>query len=1558
MSTYLNFDATKNFRNFILSKNLSTPNGPQSFTENNYSVNNLNNYSNIEQGGVTVEQENSLNRTKNTNVFKPIDFLVIESFNTLPRKSNLNLYPYFNSTRDRTLVGVMSSSNYDDESELFKFTSSYIKNDPNGPVLSRIRQNLYTATAGRVRILDALQGNTSTAINLITGKEPLIEFNNKITVSKTLPGKAIDFLQTVAGVEFPWVEIPGDYLSNPRNPVNYRPTSNIELGSFIQDITGSIGSLIGIQRRPKIERKPSDLFIEYMGEGQKQYLYDNLSYLTYGPNYTTVARSQNSSKIFNFVDKIGSGVKNLLGLEAPNKTAYIGDDRGNDVKYAMNDFNDRPVRSNYYLSLLFDPIQTELLKRDRNYTEGGQLSGNLTWVSSNSKNKNTDSPEFQQSLSTNFGFRKDSILGYTQEILNSLPTNGKEMRSHVGNVIDQTSRVFKEGEIMMSRGSAIKYVNKFTGEESGAEYCRVWTKDRGYVNNSNLQKKNKNIRENENSVLTTPYNLNIYPNSNGNGMFDNTSSNIKEGVNGFYAKKYMFSIENLAWKTSNIPGFTYTDLPYCERGNNGGRVMWFPPYDLKVSEQNNADWESNIFLGRPEPIYTYKNAARNGSISFKVIVDHPSVLNLLVNKHFDEKMSDEESDNYINAFFSGCEDVNLYDLIRKYPTLTQTELETVLSYLNGGTDPTIIEKYRTEFLPVKDSFLPEETSNNITNNTPKEFKITELFFDNAQPKNTNNPYISNENYDVLVKSYLKSKEEYKNVLNIGIDKVFSYPSNSKSRNNDLNLLEGSTINDILTTKNLIEQKIDEKFEKLSTQFSYLENSLDTLKDLLNKDKIENIRIIAQSFSSSPDNEKENLHLSYRRTYSVLSYVLEKLSLENKRWKLSWGSTITDFNKPNIEKLDPIPFEHLGYPNKGEIIFSLIRNDGEFLKDNKVFFTQELNKTAPIMFENRKTDIIIAYTPKNETVEKTLTEENVNSSEFPSVNIIVDKVEVKRKPPQDEIKKIILKSLSECYYFKKLEEDSPIVFKSLKDKFKYFHPGFHSMTPEGLNARLTFLNQCVRPGDTIPIKGVNSSLDLRARNTSFGPPPICVLRVGDFYHSKVIVRDVNINFEESPWDLNPEGIGIQPMIASVQMQISFIGGQGLEKPVNWLQNALTSNFYANTEMYDPRSITTNETIGGRRYEEFTKEFINSLMDDTTKKPTYVEPNTSDKISTGQYIGELVNNSLNYRTAVEGVFSSTNKYVSGYGDLYNKIVPIYGKNVSSILLSPVYRNNNNYNVYSVTDGSPTPINLFGLYEKGRDLFVLTSMFEKNLNNTLSTIDVLEMFKFDKEIPTNKIPVATKLVKDYLALFITEKIDDMNSDTNLQSIEKSRTDLIQSLDKVNFIVKYGYDVKLNENKNEANKGILSGFTYDQLYNDYSSCIEYITKNSDQFYEDLDISINYSNAIDSLSDEQFSNIMSDLLSTVSSTEFISKTFGKDTILFDVKLTEKLSKRYENFVNKTDVKKFKFSKFKERARDIDLIYDVTMPEPVITDSNIIDEIIKMNKTPNIPINELNYYRV
>jgi hypothetical protein len=96
------------------------------------------------------------------------------------------------------------------------------------------------------------------------------------------------------------------------------------------------------------------------------------------------------------------------------------------------------------------------------------------------------------------------------------------------------------------------------------------------------------------------------------------------------------------------------------------------------------------------------------------------------------------------------------------------------------------------------------------------------------------------------------------------------------------------------------------------------------------------------------------------------------------------------------------------------------------------------------------------------------------------------------------------------------------------------------------------------------------------NSAFGAPPICVLRIGDFFNTKIAIDQISLKYDDGKFDLNPEGIGIQPMIATVSISFSFIGAHGLAGPVAKLQNALSFNYYANTEMYDERAEST-ETL---------------------------------------------------------------------------------------------------------------------------------------------------------------------------------------------------------------------------------------------------------------------------------------------------------------------------------------------------------------------------------------------
>ena len=158
----------------------------------------------------------------------------------------------------------------------------------------------------------------------------------------------------------------------------------------------------------------------------------------------------------------------------------------------------------------------------------------------------------------------------------------------------------------------------------------------------------------------------------------------------------------------------------------------------------------------------------------------------------------------------------------------------------------------------------------------------------------------------------------------------------------------------------------------------------------------------------------------------------------------------------------------------------------------------------------------------------------------------------------------------------------------------FYPVFHSQTPEDFHRRLTFLQQCTRQGAAKRYDVVDEDGKLRAKNSVFGKQPICVLRVGDFFYTKVVIESVTIDYADTTWDMNPEGFGMQPMMANITLQMKIIGGQSLKGPIDALQNAVTFNYYAN-------STFTDKGMYNRPAAEATKQeqFIKGVVDEKNK-----------------------------------------------------------------------------------------------------------------------------------------------------------------------------------------------------------------------------------------------------------------------------------------------------------------------------------------------------------------------
>ena len=69
---------------------------------------------------------------------------------------------------------------------------------------------------------------------------------------------------------------------------------------------------------------------------------------------------------------------------------------------------------------------------------------------------------------------------------------------------------------------------------------------------------------------------------------------------------------------------------------------------------------------------------------------------------------------------------------------------------------------------------------------------------------------------------------------------------------------------------------------------------------------------------------------------------------------------------------------------------------------------------------------------------------------------------------------------------------------------------------------------------------------------------------------------------------PEGVGVQPMIAKVDLNFSIIGGASLDGPIRQLQNAVSFNFFANTSVYNPKRYYDLETGDVTSLEELRDE----------------------------------------------------------------------------------------------------------------------------------------------------------------------------------------------------------------------------------------------------------------------------------------------------------------------------------------------------------------------------------
>jgi hypothetical protein len=1145
--------------------------------------------------------------------------------------------------------------------------------------------------------MDAL----SNPFEMITGVEPLIDRDFRITVGST---RILSTIERISGAYFPSSIIPGQYLTDPNSEQSFYGQIK---SAFNRTGLGGLAQRIFRTNQDT----PSELFLVNTGGAQKSFLFKNLDFNLYKPYYNRPILQRLANAINPFDNQssvgyyyVGSKTINVSTLTSPSGE-LPENSQGEELSAIVygQDLVSEQFEGKQISSIKFG------LKGQSTTDSSANVDGGFVWSSTKTINnagkragisggtKTTD-PEYRiieniitghasevllTSTDTDF-VRDNSLLVKTQQLIDAADkVDGQRKLKHAGNAINQISKVFHDGYKIMTKGSQVMAFTDDNSNPVGFEYCRVFTKDTPYYTHKDLQKTTAridggeidgNIRKSTYSVFDSTFNLNIAPSS------EASSTNIfNVGTENASVKKYMFSIENLAWAGSTRAGLQYKDLPACERGPNKGRVMWFPPYGISFSDTSTPNFHSNSFLGRPEPIYTYKDTTRTGTLSFKIIVDHPSVVNLLVDKVY-KNMDDKTLNKILDSFFSGCKNYDLYDLstiYQQFPPEFFFEVENIIQ--NQTTITEITNTINEEIVTVTPNPIPSPP---VSFNPSDYANKYGFYYDNDFPDPQTRKRVTTTEYEGLYNNYINQQSFYE--LSANADQV-----------------EG----------------INQMFGVIEYNWTKVQELMKNLYADLSEGRIEQCTITLTGTTSPTASEGYNKDLASRRVSNV----------ENtfKTYKFDGENTFAKLIQDGKLKFKP---EALGETKSvwvyGDNGFTKNLNCGD--NDNPNFYTANgeggpppnqrfsANAMGCRQVGISSIDVTLGKSePQADNNEETITVVNVPKTTKDTITTTEPVVVGQKQKNREKIAKRLLRYLlSECNYFDMVKGDDPNFYDNMRQKLKHFHPAFHSMTPEGLNSRLTFLQQCVRPGDTIQTKDINGeTISNDAVNTSFGTPPVLILRIGDFYNTKIIPNSLSITYDPLVLDLNPEGIGVQPMIANVSMGFAIIGGMGLKEPVDKLQNALSFNFYANTEMYDDRADETEST------KTLDESIIAAIFDGRPIAP--ITNNGVPETNGGSTIGDVqqifrtssgTTGTTSYTKIMDTLLDSTIGYFDTVYQSTQKITEKYGYGITQ--LTTKYHNCYNGEIRKFT--SPVTSEIAGKYVD----------FQKTLedltNNLIDNID----------------------------------------------------------------------------------------------------------------------------------------------------------------------------------------------------------------------------------------------
>jgi hypothetical protein len=678
-----------------------------------------------------------------------------------------------------------------------------------------------------------------------------------------------------------------------------------------------------------------------------------------------------------------------------------------------------------------------------------------------------------------------------------------------------TSKLAQENPIIAHNRKIIKTdssVNPPIVYYKGNGECRTFTLYDQYDNYGRVIKFNGNNEKN--SVLRDRVLPRIAP-------------TVDDGNEDKY--NYFFTMENLALQD---------DVLECEKGPNGGRWMWFAPYDVKISDNNSVNWSDLNFLGRPEPIFSYQNTVRNLSLSFRLLIDTV------------KEIQDVE------------------------PTI-----QNYYNYLYNCVNPT----YKT---------VNEKRNVTVTSETPTSSTTKTKFRRDDKAKY----HFKNDGYviDVTNPDYTSGDTGFSGITTINNGFI-----------SELDEIVGFLKQYILDPQCT---KIEMSFEGFAT------------------------RLITQTLSQN-DARIYNRALGMRRADNLMRNVIYKYNQVRG-------------DAPEIKTSEFSPLMTDSTTVGGQVVNSFYIKEGTVdVNENRTYYQ--------LLINNKNINIKITTTgadsdPKpvdNDPNQTGINDINRISQRYAKLDAIIATVEVIQENTKidttTEEKELPIPLDEVTQKPQPCDEDKNLQFKNVEvynkfptgfEKLNVFTPSFNSQTPFDFTKRYVFLHQLTRPS-----KIINKNLT-KIDNTVFGRMPVFVLRYGDFIYSKAIARSINFDIQESTWDLNPEGMGVIPLMCNVTMDLTLLGGQSLAGPIDRIQTANDSNFIANST-FNSGYYAGNKTFEKARDQEKKQwEKISNADNKPNPKRT---PSGGNKPQDDSLIGNQTVEQRGSATPVKNAPSNTNK-----------------------------------------------------------------------------------------------------------------------------------------------------------------------------------------------------------------------------------------------------------------------------------------------------------------------------